>query len=191
MKIENCKLKIVNGREYYPIKLCGLKRNLPLFEVSPKVKIAIFNILGDYEIVEKVAKALVKKLPKDGQVIVTAEVKSIPLAYEIAKLMKIPYVVLRKIIKPYMGKAVKSETLSITTGKKQEIWLDEKDLSLLKNKKVIIVDDVVSTGSTLKGMEDLVKKAGGKIIAKAAIFTEGNTWKNFIALGNLPIFKNK
>lgn len=189
MKIENCKLKIIHGRQYYPVKLCGLTRHLPLFEVSPGIKIAIFNILGDTEVVQRCAKALVKKLPKDAEVIVTAEVKSIPLAYEISRLMKVPYVVLRKIVKPYMVGAIKSETLSITTGKKQEIWLDGKDKDLLKGKKVIIVDDVVSTGSTIRGMRDLVVKAGGKIIAEAAIFTEGKGWKKFICLGNLPIFK--
>ena len=184
------KTKIISGKEYYEVKICGLKRDLPLFEVAPGIKIAIFNLLGDVEIVEKAGKALAKKLPKNTEVIVTAEVKSVPLAYEIAKKIKVPYVVLRKIVKPYMGKALKSETLSITTGKKQEIWLDEKDLKLLKNKNVVIIDDVVSTGSTLKGIEDIVKKAGGKLIAEAAIFTEGENWNKFICLGNLPVFKN-
>lgn len=186
---ERYQTKVIRGKEYYPVKLCGLKRNLPLFEVAPGVKIAIFNLLGDVNVVKKTAKALTEKLPKRAQVIVTAEVKSIPLAYEMAKILELPYVVLRKIIKPYMGRTLKSETLSITTGKKQQIWLDEKDLCLLKGKKVVIVDDVISTGSTLKGMEDVVRKAGGKIIAKAAIFTEGKKRADVISLFYLPIFK--
>jgi len=177
------------SNQYYPVKIGNLKRNLPLFEVAPGVKIAIFNILGDTQIVKKAAKLLTKKLPKDADTIVTAEVKSVPLAYELSALLKIPYVVLRKHLKPYMVQAVKSETLSITTNKKQEIWLDGKDKKLIKDKKVIIVDDVVSTGSTLLAMQKLVNKTGGKIVAQAAIFTEGDDWDNFICLGNLPVFK--
>ena len=91
-----------SGKEYYRVKLCGLRRDLPLFEVAPGVKIAIFNILGDTEIVRKTARALFKKLPKEAEVLVTPEVKSIPLAYELSRIMRIPYVVTRKIKKPYM-----------------------------------------------------------------------------------------
>ena len=177
-------------KQYYRIKLCGLVRDLPLFEVAPKVKIAIFNILGDTAIVARVAKALAKKLPKNAEVIITPEVKSIPLAYELSKKLKIPYVVTRKIKKPYMVDSLSHEVVSITTGKPQTIWLDGKDKHMLKNKKAILVDDVISTGSTLKGLRSLVKKAGATIIAEAAIFTEGKAkkWGEIISLGNLPVF---
>lgn len=182
-----------NNQEFYRIKLCGLRRDLPLFEVAPKVKIAIFNILGDTQIVAKAAKALAKKLPKNAEVIITPEVKSIPLAYELSKRLKIPYVVTRKIKKPYMVNSLSHEVVSITTGEPQTIWLDGKDKQILQNKKVILVDDVVSTGSTLKGLRDLVKKAKATIIAEAAIFTEGKAkkWGNVISLGNLPVFTTK
>jgi len=179
------------NKEFYRVRLCSLVRDLPLFEVAPGMRIAIFNILGDTQLVNKIGAALVKKLPP-VDVIVTAEVKSVPLVYEVARRLKLPYVVLRKIVKPYMVGAVKSEVTSITTGKPQELWLDGKDRSLLKGKKVIIVDDVISTGATLIGMRKLVKKAGGKIVAEACVFTEGekNKWKKVISLGNLPVFRN-
>lgn len=182
-----------SGQEFYRIKICGLKRDLPLFEVARGVRIAIFNILGDMELVIKTAKALAKKLPKKAEVIVTPEVKSIPLAYELSRILKIPYVVARKIKKPYMVNSLGHEVVSITTGKPQTIWLDGKDREILKNKKVILVDDVVSTGSTLLALRKLMIKAKAKTIAEAAIFTEGDAkkWNKIISLGNLPIFVNK
>ena len=185
----NRKVTIRNRKEYYKIKLCGRVYLLPLFEVVSGVKIAIFNILGDSINIEKIGKELIKKMPK-VDVIVTPEVKSVPLAYEIAKQLHIPYIVLRKIRKPYMVGAINCKVTTITTGKPQELWLDGKDIKILRNKKVALVDDVISTGATIKGMRRLVKKAGGKIIAECAVFTEGNSskWKKIISLGNLPVF---
>jgi len=177
------------GREYWRIKICGLKRDLPLFEVAPGTRIAIFNILGDTEVVRKTARALAKKLPSQADFLITPEVKSIPLAYELSRRMKIPYIVTRKIKKPYMVNSLSHQVVSITTGKPQTLWLDGRDRKVLKNKKVILVDDVVSTGSTLEGLRSLMKKAGAEIIAQAAIFTEGDQrkWKKIISLGNLPL----
>ncbi len=177
-------------RDTYTVKLAGLTRELHLFEVAPGVRIAIFNVLGDTEIVQAVSKELSKRLPKDAQVLVTAEAKSIPLAYALSVETKLPYVVLRKSYKPYMGLALSAETLSITTGEKQTLYLDEKDLELIQGKNVAIVDDVISTGSTLQGMQLIIEKAGGKVVAQAAVFTEGERakWKNIIALGHLPVF---
>ncbi|MBC8447484.1 MAG: adenine phosphoribosyltransferase [Chloroflexi bacterium] len=178
-------------RETYTVELCGLSRDLPLFEVAPGVRIAIFNILGDTEIVQATSRALAERLPQDADVLITAEVKSIPLAYQLAVDTGLPYVIARKSRKPYMGEALSEEVLSITTGKLQTLWLDEKDLALLKGKRVVIVDDVVSTGSTLEGMRRLVQRAGGAVVAEAAVFTEGNDpeqWQGIIALGNLPVF---
>lgn len=181
------------NREYYRIKLCGLIRDLPLFEVVKGQRIVIINILGDTELVKRIAKALVKKLPKVADVLVTPEVKSIPLAYELSRILKIPYIVARKIKKPYMVDSLSHKVISITTGKPQTIWLDGKDRFILKGKKVIIVDDVISTGATLKGLRNLVKKAGAIIIAETAIFTEGDPkkWLKIISLGNLPVFTEK
>jgi len=179
------------GTEYYPINIAGCQRDLRLFEVKPGLKIAILNILGDVELVEACGEALAKKLQAvPYQVIVTAEAKSIPIAHALARVSGKPYVILRKEYKPYMGKAVQSETLSITTGKPQNLFLDEKDIALIKGSQVLILDDVISTGSTLQGMRLIIEKAGGHVIQEAAILTEGDRakWENIIALGHLPLF---
>lgn len=175
----------------YPVEIAGLKRDLRLFEVAPGLRIAILNILGDTELVQVCAKELNKKLKSvDYDVFITAEAKSIPLAYALSVESKKPYAILRKDYKPYMGDAIKAETLSITTGKPQVLILDEKDRGLLKGKNVVILDDVISTGSTLQGMRMILEKAGATVAAEAAIMTEGDRakWMHIIALGHLPLF---
>jgi len=181
---------MTSSRQTYSVKLAGLTRELQLFEVAPGVRIAIFNMLGDTEIVQAVSKELAKRLPKEAQVLVTAEAKSIPLAYALSVETGLPYAILRKSYKPYMGEALSAETLSITTGEKQTLYLDEKDRVLVTGKSVVIVDDVISTGSTLQGMQMILEKAEAKVVAQAAVFTEGERakWKNIIALGHLPVF---
>ncbi|HFQ94449.1 MAG TPA: adenine phosphoribosyltransferase [Anaerolineae bacterium] len=177
-------------RETYTVEVAGITRHFPLFEVAPGIRIAIFNMLGDTIIVKAAAAALAEKL-KDAHadVLVTAEAKSIPLIYEMSALMGLPYIVLRKTYKSYMGEAVMASTVSITTGKPQTLYLDEKDKALIRGKRVVIVDDVISTGSTLKGMEAVVAEAGGEIAQIAAVFTEGDQdWSSVIALENLPVF---
>lgn len=181
----------MENRATYPVDIAGVHRELTLFEIKPGLRIAILNILGDTELTQACAKALAEKLagtPCD--VLVTAEAKSIPLAYALSVEMKKPYAILRKAYKPYMGNALQHETLSITTGKPQTLFLDEKDLSLMQGKNVVIVDDVISTGSTLQAMRQIVEKAGSKISAEAAIFTEGEEakWAGIISLGHLPVF---
>jgi adenine phosphoribosyltransferase len=179
--------------ETYSVEIAGLKRDLRLFEIKPGLKIAILNILGDTELVQACAKALAEKLNgKDYDVLVTAEAKSIPLAHALSVETKKPYAVLRKTYKPYMGAALEAETLSITTGQPQILILDEKDVEMMKGKKVIIVDDVISTGSTLQGMRMILEKAGSTVVGEAAIFTEGDRaqWMHIIALGHLPLFTN-
>ena len=175
----------------YDIQIAGIQRSLRLFEIKPGLKIAILNILGDTELVQACAKALHKKLKDvNFDVIVTAEAKSIPLAYALSVETKKPYVILRKAYKPYMGAALIAETLSITTGEPQTLIMDEKDQQDAKGKRCLIVDDVISTGSTLQGMRMLMEKAGSKIAAEAAILTEGERakWEHIISLGHLPLF---
>jgi len=178
-------------RPTYPVDIAGVHRELRLFEVKPGLKIAILNILGDTELVEACAKALSEKLSVvDYDILVTAEAKSIPLAHALSVVSGKPYVILRKSYKPYMGDALQAETLSITTGQPQTLYLDEKDRELMKGKRVVILDDVISTGSTLQGMRLLLQKSGSNVVAEAAIFTEGERakWSNIYSLGHLPVF---
>lgn len=178
-------------KETYPVEIAGKRRELPLFEIKPGLKIAILNILGDTEFVQACAGALAEKLAGvDYDILLTAEAKSIPIAHALAVETNKPYVVLRKIYKPYMGDALKTETLSITTGEPQYLYLDEKDRDLMEGRKVVVVDDVISTGSTLQGMRMLVQKSGAQVVAEAAIFTEGERakWRDIISLGHLPVF---
>jgi len=179
------------AREKYAVEIAGLKRNLTLFEVKPGLKIAILNILGDTELVQACAKTLGKKLLSvEYDILVTAEAKSIPLVHALSVETKKPYIVLRKTYKPYMGAALIAETLSITTGEPQALIMDEKDQALARGKRAVIVDDVISTGSTLQGMRMIMEKAGAVVVAEAAIMTEGERaqWEHIIALGHLPLF---
>jgi adenine phosphoribosyltransferase len=181
----------MSAPKYYQIEIAGLKRALRLFEVKPGLKIAILNILGDTELVQAAARALAEGLkPVKYDVLVTAEAKSIPLAYALSVETGKPYIVLRKAYKPYMGAALIAETLSITTGEPQTLILDEKDQELVQGKRVVLVDDVISTGSTLQGMKMLIKKANGVVACEAAILTEGERaqWEQVISLGHLPLF---
>ena len=178
-------------RETYSIEIAGVKRELPLFEIKPGLRIAILNILGDTELVQACALALGKKINKfDYDILVTAEAKSIPLAHALSVKTKKPYVILRKTYKPYMGDALKAETLSITTGQPQILILDEKDRQAIQGKKVVILDDVISTGSTLQGMRMILDKSNAIVVAEAAILTEGDRaeWMHIVSLGHLPLF---
>ena len=178
-------------RDTYSVEIAGLKRDLRLFEVAPGLRIALLNILGDTELVQACATALAQKLDgTDYDVLVTAEAKSIPLAHALSVETQKPYVVLRKIYKPYMGVAISAETLSITTGQPQTLYLDEKDHDLLKGQRVVLVDDVISTGSTLQGMHLVMDKAGAQVVREAGIFTEGERaqWRHIVSLGHLPVF---
>lgn len=180
-----------SARAVYAVEVAGVQRNLPLFEVAPGVRIAVLNILGDVELVQAAAEALAPRLlERQPDTLLTAETKSIPLIHVLAALTQRPYVVLRKAYKPYMGAALSAETLSITTGAPQTLYLDEKDIALLRGRRVALVDDVISTGSTLQALRTLANSAGAQIVAEAAIFTEGAEaqWQDIIALGHLPIF---
>ncbi len=180
-----------NTREVYPVEIAGVKRDLRLFEVKPGLRIAVLNILGDTELVQAAAGALGAKLKATTyELLVTAEAKSIPLIHALSVVTGQGYVVLRKAYKGYMGEAIQAQTLSITTGAPQTLYLDEKDRDLVQGKKVVLVDDVISTGSTLEGMRLVIDKAGGLVVAECAIFTEGeeSQWERIIALGHLPLF---
>ena len=181
-------------QDTYPIEVAGLRRDLRLFTIKPGVRIAILNILGDTEFVQAVSKALAEKLHAyDFDMLVTPETKSIPLTHALAVELNMQYIVLRKSFKPYMGDALRSETLSITTGEAQTLYLDEKDKHTIQGKRVALVDDVISTGSTLQGMRLIMEKAGATVAVETAILTEGDRarWSDIVALGHLPVFFTK
>ena len=181
----------MTDHDTYSIEIAGIKRELRLFEIKPGLRIAILNILGDTELVQACARGLAEKVKSvDYDIIMTAEAKSIPIAHALSVETKKPYVVLRKTYKPYMGDALQAETLSITTGQPQVLILDEKDRELIQGKKVLVVDDVISTGSTLQGMHMILDKANATIAGEAAILTEGDRaqWMQVHSLGHLPLF---
>ena len=178
-----------DGR-HHSVEIEGLTRELPLFEVAPGVKIAIFNMLGDTEIVEASARGLVKELPAAVETLIVPEVKAVPLGQAMSRLSGRPYVVVRKVCKPYMDNCLAADVTSITTGQPQTLYLDGKDRHLVQGKQVALLDDVISTGSTLEGLRQLVAEAEGHIAAELAVFTEGDAerWPDVIALGHLPVF---
>ena len=174
----------------YTLHVAGLTRELPIIKLSYDLSIASFVILGDTEIVRKTAPIIAKKLP-EVDFIVTAEEKGIPLAYEISRILNLnEYVVARKSIKAYMEEPIEVEINSITTTNSQKLYLNNQDARKIKEKKVALVDDVISTGQSLKALERLVEKAGGKVVAKAAILAEGDAKnrKDIIFLEALPTF---
>ncbi len=182
------------AQDYYDIELAGIKRPLPLVKVAPGTRIAVLNILGDTELVEACASEMAKRLEKiEYDVFVTAESKSIPFTHALSVRTGKPYVVCRKNYKTYMGKALESTSNSITTQHDQHLILDEKDIAQINGKRIAIVDDVISTGSTLKAIQELAKKAGGLPNPIAvSICTEGSAddWKEVVALAHLPVFKD-
>ena len=174
----------------YTLHIAGLKRELPIIKLSYDLSIASFVILGDTEIVRKTAPIIAKKLP-EVDFIVTAEAKGIPLAYEISRILNLnEYVVARKSVKAYMEEPIEVEVNSITTTNSQKLYLNNQDAKKIKGKRVALVDDVISTGQSLKALERLVEKAGGKVLAKAAILAEGDAKdrKDIIFLEALPTF---
>ena len=174
----------------YTLHVAGLTRELPIIKLSYDLSIASFVILGDTEIVKKTAPIIAKKLP-DVDFIVTAEAKGIPLAYEISKILNLDeYIVARKSIKAYMEEPIEVEVNSITTTNSQKLYLNNQDANKIRGKKVALIDDVISTGQSLKALERLVEKAGANVVAKAAILAEGDAKdrKDIIFLEALPTF---
>ncbi len=175
---------------YYEMTIAGLKRQLPICPLNEDLSIAGFVILGDYEITEACAKELLALAPAHD-VILTAETKGIPLVHEMAKQNhEKKHIVARKKNKLYMKDAFSVQVQSITTVGTQELFLDGADAAYLKGKKVLIVDDVISTGESLKALEQLVTAAGGEICGRMAILAEGKAAErdDLIYLEKLPVF---
>lgn len=175
--------------EYYTMKIAGLERKLEKFPVSDKLDIAAFIIFGDVELTVKGCEELLKKAP-DFDVILTPEAKSIPIAYEMSRQSGKPYVIARKGIKVYMRNPLEVAVTSITTQNEQKLYLGETEVNIIKGKKVLIIDDVISTGESLSAVRQLLEKAGAKEAAACAFLAEGDAADrdDIIFLERLPLF---
>lgn len=169
--------------------IAGCERELPLCEVNEHLDIAAFIMFGDIEITEKAAAALLKIAP-EHDIVITAEAKGIPLGYEIARQGCREYVVARKGLKVYMPDPISVKVNSITTLSQQTLYLGHDEADKMKDKRVLIVDDVISTGESLKAIEELVLKSGGEIVGKVAVLAEGDAADrdDIIFLEKLPVF---
>ena len=175
----------------HPVQIGAIRRELPIIEVGPGVSVALLNLLGDTELTEEAGRLLAERLPANVDVLVTPEVKAVPLAHVISRLTGKPYIVARKTAKPYMQTPVTREVISITTGKPQLLVLDGPDVTRLKGSVAASIDDVVSTGGTLRSLSSLIEEVGGKVGATMAVFTEGDERPDVIALGHLPLYLAK
>ena len=174
----------------YKLKVAGLERDLPICSVNDNVSIAAFVMFSDVELTIACATQLLERCPKDFDVIITAESKGIPLAYEMNRQSGKKYILARKSKKLYMKRPVAVDVKSITTARIQTLYLDSGDMACLKDKKVLVVDDVISTGESLAALRQLVEQAGGHIVAQAAVLAEGNAANrgDIIYLAPLPVF---
>ncbi len=176
---------------YYRMTVAGLERDLPVCPLNENLSIAGFVIFGDPELTVACAKELLKRAP-EYDYILTAEAKGIPLAHEMARQAgDKKYVLARKAPKLYMRDLFEVSVRSITTAKEQHLYLDGSDAELMKGKKILIVDDVISTGESLLALEALVEKAGGIICGRMAILAEGDAQnrEDLIYLEKLPLLK--
>lgn len=175
--------------EFYTMKIAGLERNLEKFPVSDSLDIAAFIIFGDTELTIAGSKELLQRVP-DFDVILTPEAKSIPIAYEMARQSGKPYIVARKGVKVYMRNPLDVAVTSITTQHEQHLYLGETEVNMLKDKRVLIVDDVISTGESLAAVRKLVAEAGAIEAASCAFLAEGDAAdrKDIIFLEKLPLF---
>ncbi len=175
---------------FYRMKVAGLERDLPICPVNENLYIAGFVIFGDQELTVACARELLSKAP-EYDYILTAEAKGIPLGHEMARQSGAPkYFLARKAPKLYMTGVFESSVKSITTAAEQKLYLDVADAKLMEGKRILIVDDVISTGESLIALEKLVEKAGGIIAGKMAILAEGDAQnrEDIIYLEKLPLF---
>ena len=178
------------AQKYYRMNIAGLDRDLPICPLNENLMIAGFVIFGDPELTTACAKELLDKAPEYDYMI-TAESKGIPLVHEMARLAgNQKYFLARKTPKLYMTGVFEVAVRSITTAKEQKLYLDAADAALMKGKKILIIDDVISTGESLKALEELVARAGGEICGKMTILAEGDAQErpDIVYLEKLPLF---
>lgn len=178
---------------YHHMKIAGLERDLPICKVNDSLSIAGFVIFGDPELTVAAAGALLKKIPFPYDYMMTAEAKGIPLIHEMARQSgSKKYFLARKAPKLYMTGIFKVSVKSITTEKEQVLYLDTADAEIMRGKRILLVDDVISTGKSLEAMETLVEKAGGIVAGRCAILAEGEAQgrKDLVYLEGLPLFNS-
>lgn len=176
----------------YTIDIEGRKTDLPILKLPSGIKICFFNLHGNQALTEHCGKAIAKRLP-DCDVIITAESKGLQLGHVVARELGHDfYAVCRKSKKLYMQDGLQTSVQSITTGEVQTLYLSKHDADLLNGKRVAIVDDVVSTGGSLKGIEEIVRLAGGETVCKAFVLAEGDAKnrEDIVYLASIPILKD-
>lgn len=175
--------------DFYKMTIAGLERELPLCPLNEKLDIAAFIMFSDTELTVVASEELLKKCP-DFDVILTAESKGIPLAYEMSRQSGKPYVVARKSVKLYMTEPVSVTVKSITTAAEQTLYLSQEKAAMLKGKRVLLADDVISTGESIAALVKLTEAAGGETVGKAAVLAEGDAAdrEDITFLEKLPLF---
>ena len=175
--------------EFYTLQVAGLTRKLPVCRLNEKMSIAAFIMFNDVELTIACAKELLAKAP-EFDVLVTAEAKGIPLAYEMSRQSGRPYITARKGVKLYMKNPVKIDDQSITTANKQTLVIDQSDIDQMNGKRLLLVDDVISTGGSMHAIEALVSKSSGTIVGRCAVLAEGDAAerKDIFFLQTLPLF---
>ncbi len=177
-------------KDSYTLHVAGLTRELPLCRVNDELYIGAFVIFGDVELTVACARDLLKIAP-EHDILITAESKGIPLVYEMARQHgENKYLIARKAAKLYMRNVFSTEVTSITTANRQHLCIDQADADLMRGRRVLIIDDVISTGESLKAVEKLVTQAGGNVVGRMAILAEGDAAerKDILFLQKLPLF---
>ncbi len=175
----------------YTLRVGGCTRELPIMNISDTLAIASFVILGDVELTERAAEALARKVPVGTELLMTAETKGIPLAHAMARVLGMErFIVARKSVKAYMAHPLIVKDRSITTAGEQILVLQDEDAARIRGRRVLLVDDVVSTGGSMHAMETLARQAGAEIAGRAAILAEGDAARrtDLIYLEKLPLF---
>lgn len=175
--------------EFYTLHVAGITRELPLCKVNDNLEIAAFVMFSDVELTIACATEL-NRIAPEHDVIITAESKGIPLAYEMSRQSGKKYLLARKSAKLYMSDPIRVKVKSITTANIQELYIDRSDIGSIQDKRVLIVDDVISTGESLNALQSLVDQAGGKVVGRMAVLAEGEAAKrsDIQFLGKLPMF---
>ncbi len=173
--------------ETYPLTLGGVTRHVPLIEPLPGRRIPLVEFLGDPELVRAAAMALKPLVPQDTDILFTTETSPIPLTHVLAEELGLPYVVARRRRRPYMEDPLIQEVPSLTLGATEVLWLDRRFAERLINQRVALVSDVVATGETMRAMERMVRRAGGRVAARLAAFRQGEGLEGVLTLGELPV----